>query len=263
VSPIFGSFLAALALGAVHLVAGRLRFLEGIPRSGWLSFAGGVSVAYVFVHLLPELAEHQQTLGGYEGVLWAFVLALVGLVGFYGLERRALTDRAEASEQRAGASQAAAAAIVRAGGTDDVKGDAESMQEASEGGFVVHLGSFALYNVLVGCLLARAESVDGLVPYLVAMALHFVVNDYGLRGHYKRRYRYPGRWVLAGATVAGWALGVSVPLGEEVLAGFHALLAGGVVLNVLKEELPESRRSRFWAFALGAAAYAALLVLFV
>ena len=262
-SPLFTGFLAALALGAVHLGAGKLRFLGGLPRSGWLSFAGGVSVAYVFVHLMPELAEHQETLGGYEGVLWAFVLALAGLVAFYGLERRALTDRAEAAEQADGATEKEAEAEVEHHGTDDAKGDGEAMHDAGEGGFALHLGSFALYNVLVGCLLARSEEVDGLLPYLVAMALHFVVNDFGLRDHYKERYAYPGRWILAGATVAGWALGAFVPLGEELLAGFHAFLAGGVVLNVLKEELPESRRSRFWAFAVGAAAYAAFLVLAV
>ena len=258
------SFLAALVLGAVHLVAGRLRFLDGIPRSGWLSFAGGVSVAYVFVHLLPELAEHQHALGGYEGgVLWAFVLALAGLVAFYGLERRALTDRAEAVEEAKGATEEEAQEKVAVRGTGEVKGDAEAIQDADGDGFALHLGSFALYNVLVGCLLARSGEVDGLGPYLVAMALHFMVNDYGLRDHYKERYRYPGRWILAGATVAGWALGASVPLTDSVLAGFGAFLAGGVVLNVLKEELPEGRRSRFGAFALGAAIYAAFLVLAV
>lgn len=48
--------IAALLLAAVHVVTPSLRFLEGIPRNAWLSMAGGVSVAYVFVHLLPELA---------------------------------------------------------------------------------------------------------------------------------------------------------------------------------------------------------------
>ena len=37
-------------------------------------------------------------------------------------------------------------------------------------------------------------------------------------------------------------------------------LAGHVVLNVLKEELPEDRESKFSAFALGSGAYAALLL---
>lgn len=44
------------------------------------------------------------------------------------------------------------------------------------------------------------------------------------------------------------------------LAVLIAFLAGGVVLNVLKEELPEERESRFWAFAIGTALYAALLL---
>ena len=39
-----------------------------------------------------------------------------------------------------------------------------------------------------------------------------------------------------------------------------AFQAGGVVMNVLKEELPEERESRFWAFALGAALYSAVLL---
>lgn len=57
-------FLAAAAFAAIHFLVPRLRFLEGIPRSRWLSFAGGVAVAYVFMHLLPELAEHQEAMGG-------------------------------------------------------------------------------------------------------------------------------------------------------------------------------------------------------
>ena len=46
--------LACLALLVlVHVVTPGLRFLEGTPRSIWLSLAGGVSVAYVFVHFMP------------------------------------------------------------------------------------------------------------------------------------------------------------------------------------------------------------------
>ncbi len=51
------ALIAALGLAAVHLFAQRMRFIALVPRSRWLSAAGGVSVAYVFVHVLPELAE--------------------------------------------------------------------------------------------------------------------------------------------------------------------------------------------------------------
>ena len=45
-----------------------------------------------------------------------------------------------------------------------------------------------------------------------------------------------------------------------LLAALIAFLAGGVVLNVLKEEIPEERESCFWAFALAAALYTTLLL---
>lgn len=89
------ALIAALGLALVHLYAGKLRFLEGTPRSIWLSVAGGVSVAYVFVHLLPEVSEVQEVLtealGSALGFLenHGYLVALVGLVVFYGLERAA------------------------------------------------------------------------------------------------------------------------------------------------------------------------------
>ena len=81
-----------------------------------------------------------------------------------------------------------------------------------------------------------------------------------LRQAHGEIYDAHGRWVLAAAPVAGWALGVSFDVSEVALAALFALLAGGIVLNVLKEELPEERESRFSAFAIGAMAYAAILL---
>lgn len=48
---------------------------------------------------------------------------------------------------------------------------------------------------------------------------------------------------------------------QQVAIGFlFAFLAGGVVLNVLKEELLEERQSRYWPFLAGAAGYSLLLL---
>ncbi len=84
-------------MAVVHLFSNRLRFLDGTPRSIWLSIAGGISVAYVFIHLLPELAEGQETvteaLDQGEGLAFleshVYLVALVGLAVFYGLQRLA------------------------------------------------------------------------------------------------------------------------------------------------------------------------------
>lgn len=68
------------------------------------------------------------------------------------------------------------------------------------------------------------------------------------------------RWVLSTAVLAGWGAGVGIAIGETALAALLAFLSGGIILNVLKEELPEEHESRFWAFALGGSLYAVLLL---
>ncbi len=227
----------SLLFVGVHLFSGKLRFLEGIPRSRWLSGAGGVSVAYVFLHLLPELHEGQETLAGIIESLssHAYLIALVGLLVFYGIERYALQHR------------------NRGKGSDEA---------APPSVFWIHIVSFALYNLLVGYLLLHREQEGraALLWYIVAMALHFMVNDYGLREHHKHRYTGVGRWLLSAAILTGWGLGVLIDVPEPAVIVLFAFLAGGIILNVLKEELPEERQSRFWAFAFGAGLYAALLL---
>ena len=69
-----------------------------------------------------------------------------------------------------------------------------------------------------------------------------------------------GWWLLCLALALGVGSGYAVALPEAAVAMLVAFLAGGVILNVLKEEVPSERRSRFWAFALGMAAYSALLL---
>lgn len=237
--------VTVIAFVLVHVFGGRLVFLSKAPRSVWLSAAGGVSVAYVFVHLLPELADHQEVIGESardEGLLGpieshAYLIALIGLSLFYGVERFARCK----GGQRSGAEK----------------------QETPLGVFWVHLGAFALYNVLIGYLLLHREETDlrGLIIYGVAMSLHFIVNDQGLRQHHGPTYHRYGRWLLAAAPVSGLLFGLVTSVSALLLSALFAFLAGGVILNVLKEELPEDRRSRFSAFALGATAYSALLLL--
>ncbi len=166
-----------------------------------------------------------------------YLLALVGLIVFYGLERAAKTSHRPHREARV---------------EDRASGDV----------FWVHIGSFAIYNAIIGYLLLHriATGLEALVLFFIAMALHFVVNDYGLREDHKDLYTRIGRWVLAGAVLVGWLVGLVVEIPEPAIAVLIAFLSGGIILNVLKEELPRERESRFWPLALGAAVYAAILL---
>lgn len=233
-------------LMSVHFFAGKLRWLHVIPRSRWLSMAGGVSVAYVFLHLLPELSRAQTHFKEYSSnqVIrylehHIYVMALVGLAIFYGLERMAIRskgDRQQPAEE----------------------------ERASQGVFWIHMVSFAGYNLLIGYLVFNLEnpSPRNTWIFITAMALHFLVNDYGLAEHHKDAYRTKGKWVLGIAVLLGGLAGTFARVAEGVLFTALSFLAGGIILNVLKEELPERRQSRFWAFSAGALGYGFLLLLF-
>jgi len=241
-SLVFASFVAAFALATVHVFAGRLRRLDRLPRSRWLSMAGGVSVAYVFVHLLPELAHGQAVMEGSD--IWVlsylehhvYLLALLGLASFYGLERLIKEHRRRLPEHA----------------------------ESHAGVFWLHIGAFAVYNGLIGYLLIQGEnsSLTTLVLYCVAMGLHFLVNDFALQHDHKGLFRRRGRWFLAAMPLAGWTLGLATEISELAVSALTAFVGGSIILNVLKEELPEERDSRFSAFLLGSVGYSVLLLSF-
>lgn len=238
------SLVAVLFLAAVHLFAGKLRFTRSIPRSRWLSFGGGVSVGYVCLHLLPELHEaqsHIEEARPFFGVLkhHVFVSTLTGLLLFYALERYVQCRRGEGP-----------------------KGEADQSPER-DGAFWLHVASFGIYNALIGFLIGRSGRRDlaELALFTIALALHFVVNDFGLREHHKRLYDRQGRWILAATIPAGWGVALHYRFSEAVIGLVVGFLAGAIILNVFKEELPEERESKLIPFIGGAAGYAALLLL--
>lgn len=235
---------AAVVLVLLHLGGAVLGVIDRVPRSGWLSAAGGTALAYVFVHLLPELAEIQAAvdesgfLAGLER--HAYLVALIGVATFYVLEQLARRSRGRSSN-------GPTAGTPPGAGTRTV-------------GWV-HLGSYALYNAMIGYVLVeRHHAADAsLWLFTLAIGVHFVVNDQGLRDHHGALYHRVGRWFVSVAVLAGWALGQLVDLGEAALGLPLAFVAGGIVLNVLKEELPGARDSRLLPFLAAAAAYTAIL----
>lgn len=232
--------LGSLVLAGIHVLAGRFTALDVVPRSRWLSGAGGVSVAYVFVHVLPELSASRETVEAGGSVLTVFfehhvyLVALLGFVFFYGLEQ-VVRRRSER------------------GGDDRDPDDATGL-------FWIHLGSFGVYNALVGRLLAHQPDARTLALFVVALGLHFVVNDHSLRDHHATRYHRYGRWVLAVGVLVGAAEGLVTTISRTTAALLFAFIAGGIVLNVIKEELPAERASSLPAFVLGTVGYTAILV---
>src|SRR3954454_17154285 len=95
---VLGALVTALVLAGLHLAAPRIRKLPFVPERATGSFAGGLAVAYVFLHLLPEIAAGNDAIG--EALsdvieptplveLGIFLVALTGFTIFYALERLA------------------------------------------------------------------------------------------------------------------------------------------------------------------------------
>ena len=242
------SLSGAALLAAVHVFSQKLRILKGVPRSWLLSTVGGMAVAFVLLQLLPAIAEHQRTLeqAGRSGLFAVlkkdvYVIMLFSLVIYYGLERLAKESKQRNKEQN-------------------------NLERAEHWVFWIGMGTFALMNLLIGYMLVhhaeQGKSLRFLLLFTTAMFFKFLVNDHGLHRDHQDLYDHKGRWILAVAVFAGWALNywAEIPrIGPAILQSF---IAGGVLLNVLKEELPDERKSRYWAFGLGAALYSVLLLSF-
>ncbi len=234
--------LMALAFCAVHIFVGRLRFLDTEPRSRWLSFAGGVAVAYVFLHILPELGAHsatfQRALGLARGAAEAsvYTLSLAGLALFYGIERAVVGSRG--GQKRGGG------------------------RRPGSGIFWTHIAASCLLIFIISYLLNHREdpTLGGLVLFFIALLLHFVTADFASRADHPEIYDGAGRWALVAATLAGWLTGLFVELPQIVIGCLFAFVGGAMILLILKEELPAERESRFLPFLIGVALYASLVV---
>ena len=126
--------LFALLLAGIHLLIGKAVFLNVVPRSSWLSMAGGASTAYVFVYLLPKLADAQGKLRPHLGPSnWLdnhiYFVAVIGLAAFYGVDR-----------------------VIQVSNQREREGK-EDADRTSHPVFWLHIGSFAVYNLLIGYLL--------------------------------------------------------------------------------------------------------------
>jgi hypothetical protein len=228
-----------LALG--HAVAPRLRRISFLPEHLITSFSGGFAVAFVFLHTLPGLLEHRETLGALlEGQvqstplfdLAVFFVALLGFNTFLALELLA-RRRSEAGEPEVQF-------------------------------FYIHLVAYAIYNVLVTYSMPlRVEASEAFaLVFTLAMGMHWVINDRAMETHHPRRFARQGRIVLVGALLLGWLLAwVTEPDSVVTVAFLASFLAGSILSNVFKEELPNDRRSSLPAFVTGELIGAIMLLL--
>lgn len=231
---------AALLFAATFLVGGRVNPLRGVVRDrrSMLSFGAGMSAAYVFVKLIPELTAVRlgfvESIGSplpFAGMAIYFV-ALMGFLSFYGLDHLRARLRDAPATRQSGFS------------------------------FRLHLGGFAAYVWLMGYLLVHnlEETSVGTIFYAVAIAFHFLSLDHSLRHEHGAAYDRMGRYVLGGMALLGWGVAQLFALPAYVVALLVAFISGAIIMNSLIMELPTEREGRFLPFMGGGIVYGLILL---
>ena len=236
--------LAVVILASVFLFGKWLRLRSESRSRNWITASAGASVAYVWLHIIPELSEAQ---GNFTSMtrdmrlpLPEFRIYLSGLLGFvlfYGLEHMSWSR-------------------VDLAGRDTGQAGRENLI------YKLRLGGFVAYGGLVSYLMVR-DSERGLLSlliYLLAMGLHFIVVNHSFGEEYGDKYDRGGRWLLAFAVLAGGFVGKFALLPEHTILTLLGFVAGAVIENNTMMELAKGKGGRFWAFFAGAMGYSLLLV---
>ena len=237
-------FILAIALALVHGFGNKLPIFKIIPKFRWTSFAGGVSLAYVFLEIFPELSHIQEEIHHSDIILLQFlenhvyIMALIGLIFFYGLDLFALK---KLSHQVSNSELAHDNPII----------------------FWFHISAYGILNFILGYLMQdiSEHTLIDCILFFITAALHFFIIDEHLRENQKSLYDKQGRWLLVSAIFCGAIMG-QVTYFEEVIVGLvWSFLAGSLILNVLKRELPNEKDTCFGSLMGGSLLFTVLLLL--
>ena len=242
-----GPLVAAVVFAAVFLFGSNVLLPAPLRshRRKLLSFGAGVTIAYVFVHLLPELEAAREALVHNEArmalPIFAFrvyLAALIGFMAFYALGQMIAKAHAPAGAEKA-------------------------VHEVNRLHRAVHTGGFLVYVWLVGYLAVRGFEA-GATPialYAAALGLHFLSLDFSFFREYGAWYDRTVRYAFVFAPLAGWAVGMFVEFSPFFTAALLGFISGGIILNATVSELPRENEGRPLYFLLGGAFYTALLII--
>jgi len=214
--------LVALILGAAHIVAPRVKGLVKYPERQQ-AFGGGLSVAYLFLHLIPSLDASDSVVGPR-----IYFVALLGFVVFYGL---------------------------------DVMFQPPKHTHPTK--YHAYLSAFFVYDGLLVFTLGLNLPPTPILTlvFALSLALDVLNTDLEMQEDFGDRFFKWGRWVLLGAVAIGYGLGLFRRPHPAVIDLVTAALAGFMMFHTANEVFPVSRNNKFWAFFAGLIAFALLHVL--
>lgn len=240
--------IAATLFALAFVFGSRFNPLKSVLHDtrGIVSFSAGMASAYVFVHVMPELHGSEAVVAkefdetARIGGAWVYLCALLGFLVFYGIDHMHTRLRQPSAARET------------------------AVDEASGAAFALHVGGFTAYVFTMGYLLLNnlEETSGSIALYSIAIGLHFVTIDHSLHREHGIAYLRIGRWVLAGASIAGWATGIIIALPNWSIALLVAFVSGAIIVNSTITELPSEKDGRFPPFLFGGLLYGVTLMFF-
>ncbi len=221
---IYSGFLSLLVLAFIHLFANRPKVLGWIWRGQFLSFSSGVSLAYVFVDLLPALEKGEPVLKRTLDPLipyldlHTYLIALLGILFYYGVE-----SQRSPKEHR-----------------------------------WLPISGYLLFNFFVGASLSDSSNpeIQPLTLFTIAIGLHYFIRDH--LSHISKDRSVLGSLIFM--LFAGYFTGYFAKVPDPVTSIGISFVAGGILLNIFQYELPKQEKKGYIWFVCGALLYTALLL---
>jgi zinc transporter ZupT len=221
---VISALVCGVVLAMVHLASERLQPRHGKMRWRIISFAAGISIAYLFLHLLPETYKAADHIEG-----WVFVFLLAGFTIFHLIEKY----------------------VYRHAERERLVWDLKE----------IHSVSFFVYHFVVGVALTgkfEEGMVEGLL-FLVPVAFHAGLSTASLSGiHGEMRERTLVRVLLSISTLLGVVFAALIRIPHALELSLVSFVAGVLLYIIVREFLPQEEKGEPAYFVFGLLVFAAV-----
>ncbi|MDO3385812.1 hypothetical protein QWI17_08180 [Gilvimarinus sp. SDUM040013] len=214
----WSSLLIVITFVTIHITLPYWSVLKGRHSHTLLSICSGTALAYVFTYLMPKLAlvQTKVTLGLDEAfpVLYGhyvYLLALAGFLTFFALDQK--IDHLQHSE-----------------------GGPAPLKKA----LALQIVGYGIYSAQIGYLttIANDPNIQSYIAASLIIGLHVVGVNHFIFHQNPAIFKSTLRWVYAGSTIVGWALGTFISSLEVPALLLNAFIAGGIIITAIRDELP-------------------------